>query len=80
MLPERRYRQGVNGLPFRFRITIKAPFRGLLDSAASFYDPKRLIQRNLPQLLEEQEKRAAPPTTPPVTGPVIQPPASETTP
>ncbi|UVO51706.1 YdbH domain-containing protein [Sphingomonas sp. SUN019] len=63
-------------LPFVFNIRIKAPFRGLLDSAASFYDPKRLIQRNLPQLLEEQEKRAAPPTMPPV----IQPPASETMP
>ncbi len=57
-------------LPFVFNIRIKAPFRGLIDSAASFYDPKRLIQRNLPTLLEEQNKRADPP--------VIQPPASET--
>ncbi len=57
-------------LPFVFNVRIAAPFRGLIDSAASFYDPKRLIERNLPALLEEQEKRAAPPT--------IQPPASET--
>ena len=58
-------------LPFIFNIRIKAPFRGLLDATASFYDPRRLIQRNLPQLIEEQNKRAAPP---------IQPPASETVP
>lgn len=56
-------------LPFVFNVRIKAPFRGLIDSAASFYDPKRLIDRNLPALLEEQNKRAAPPT--------IQPPASD---
>jgi hypothetical protein len=56
-------------LPFVFNVRIKAPFRGLIDSAASFYDPKRLIDRNLPALLEEQNKRADPPA--------IQPPASE---
>lgn len=64
-------------LPFVFNVRIKAPFRGLIDSAASFYDPKRLIDRNLPALLEEQNKRALPPTngaTP------IQPPASENMP
>lgn len=53
-----------------FNIRIKAPFRGLLDSVASFYDPRRLIERNLPALLEEQEKRTAAPTP-------VQPPASE---
>ncbi|PAX09404.1 YdbH domain-containing protein [Sphingomonas lenta] len=57
-------------LPFVFNIRIKAPFRSLIDSAASFYDPKRLIQRNLPALLMEQNKRAAPPQ------PQVQPPAS----
>ncbi|MBI0473897.1 hypothetical protein D9601_00780 [Sphingomonas sp. MA1305] len=55
-------------LPFVFNVQIKAPFRGLLDSAQSFYDPSRLIQRNLPALLEEQRKQG------------IQPPASETVP
>lgn len=59
-------------LPLVFNIKITAPFRGLIDSAASFYDPKRLIERNLPALIEEQEKRAAPPASPPA----IQPPAS----
>ena len=55
----------------------QAPFRGLLDSAQSFYDPRRLIQRNLPALLDEQNKRAAPPVT---VKPAIQPSASETVP
>ncbi len=58
-------------LPFVFNIRIQAPFRGLLDATASFYDPKRLISRNLPQLLEDERRRAGPP---------IQPPASETVP
>ncbi|OJU14752.1 MAG: hypothetical protein BGN95_11810 [Sphingomonas sp. 66-10] len=61
-------------LPFVFNVRIKAPFRGLLDSVASFYDPKRLIERNLPALLEEQEKqqqKAKPPAAP------VQPTASE---
>jgi len=56
-------------LPFVFNVRIKAPFRGLLDSAASFYDPKRLIARNLPTLLEEQQKQAKPaPVQPPASG------------
>lgn len=65
-------------LPFIFDVRIKAPFRGLLDSAQSFYDPRRLIQRNLPALLDEQNKRAAPPATSTTTP--IQPSASETVP
>lgn len=64
-------------LPFVFNVRIKAPFRGLLDSAQSFYDPRRLIQRNLPALLEEQNKRAAPPAP---NASTIQPLASETVP
>ena len=52
-------------LPFVFNITIKAPFRGLLDSAQSFYDPSRL----LPQLIDRERRKA-----------VIQPPASATVP
>ena len=57
-------------LPFVFNIRIKAPFRGLLDSAQSFYDPSRLIQRNLPALLERQQQRKTIQPAP------IQPPAS----
>ena len=57
-------------LPFVFNIRIRAPFRGLLDATASFYDPRRLIERNLPQLIERQNRAAQP----------VQPPASETVP
>jgi hypothetical protein len=66
-------------LPFVFNIRITAPFRGLIDSVASFYDPKRLIDRNLPALIEEQNRRAQPlPNQPPARQPpAIQPSASE---
>jgi translocation and assembly module TamB len=64
-------------LPFVFNVRIKAPFRQLIDSAQSFYEPRRLIERNLPTLIEEQNKRAKPPT-PPTTP--VQPPDSRTMP
>ncbi|WP_332799081.1 YdbH domain-containing protein [Sphingomonas sp. PB2P12] len=69
-------------LPFVFNIRIKAPFRGLLDSAQSFYDPKRLIQRNLPALLQQQAAPPPPepPSKPTPTLPTIQPPASRIVP
>lgn len=64
-------------LPFVFNIRIKAPFRGLIDSARSFYSPELLIERNLPALLEEQNRQrsAGEPTPTP-----IQPPASRNMP
>ncbi|MEH3046696.1 hypothetical protein, partial [Sphingomonas adhaesiva] len=49
-------------LPIVFNITIRAPFRGLIDSAASFYDPQRLVARNLQSLIEEQNRQTAPST------------------
>lgn len=55
-------------LPFVFNVTVRAPFRQLLDSVQSYYDPTRLIERNLPALLREQEQRG------------VQPSASETKP
>ena len=64
-------------LPFVFNIRIEAPFRGLIDSAQSFYDPKRLVGRNLPALIEEQNKRAAEAAGSP---PPVQPPASRKVP
>lgn len=70
-------------LPLIFNVRIAAPFRQLIDSAQSYYDPRRLIERNLPQLIEEQNKRvrerAVPGTTPSSTqaDKPVQPPASE---
>jgi hypothetical protein len=56
------------GLPFRFNITIRAPFRGLLNSAQSFSDPRALIGQALPSAA------TAAPATP------VQPKESETVP
>lgn len=38
-----------SNLPFRFNITIRAPFRGLLNSAQSLNDPRGLIRQALPR-------------------------------
>lgn len=43
-------------LPLVFNVRINAPFRQLLDSVQSWYDPRRLIERNLPTLIEEQKR------------------------
>ena len=43
-------------LPFVFNVRISAPFRQLLDSVQSWYDPRRLIERNLRSLIEEQNR------------------------
>jgi hypothetical protein len=39
--------QSLTGLPFKFNITIRAPFRGLINSAQSLTDPRGLISRSL---------------------------------
>ena len=60
-------------LPFVFNVRISAPFRQLLDSVQSWYDPSRLIERNLPSLIEEQkraEEAAKPAVQPRESGPV----------
>jgi hypothetical protein len=67
-------------LPFVFNVRIKAPFRSLIDSAQSLYDPRRLIERNLPALIEEQNKHARPPAPPVPPATPIQPLDSRTTP
>lgn len=74
-------------LPIVFNVRIQAPFRQLIDSAQSFYDPSRLVQRNLQALIAEQNRLAGqpapstttpgqpvPPATPPGQGPAPAPP------
>lgn len=43
------------GLPFRFNIEIRAPFRGLIDSAKTFVDPSGLIRQSLPPGLDANQ-------------------------
>ena len=69
-------------LPFVFNIQVRAPFRQLIDSVQSYYDPSRLVERNLPSLIEDYNRQhpEAPLQTPPAPVPpptAIQPTESE---
>lgn len=62
-------------LPFAFNIRINAPFRQLLTSARSLYDPTILIDQNLPALLRAQreaERAGQPPPEPTPPNPPVQ--------
>lgn len=64
-------------LPFVFNVRITAPFRSLLDTARSFYDPSLLMQRNLPELIQREKNSKPAPIQPPAiqtgeSGPVPQ--------
>ena len=61
-------------LPFRFNVNVRAPFRQLIDSVRSYYEPARLIERNLPALLQPT------PTPTPTPAAPVQPPESENRP
>lgn len=66
----------VQRLPFTFNIRITAPFRQLLNTAQGLYDPKVMIERNLPELIRQQrgpeQNRGIEPGRE-----TVQPPASE---
>lgn len=51
----------ASGLPFRFNVTVRAPFRGLLGTAASFSDAREVIRSAAPK---EEAAPATPPTVP----------------
>lgn len=61
----------IEKLPIVFNVRINAPFRQLLSSAKSFYDPSILIDQNLPALIAAQKSSQDPP---------VQPAESETVP
>jgi hypothetical protein len=63
-------------LPFVFNVTIRAPFRQLIGSVQSFYDPNSLPKDKIRELLDEEQQPA--PATP--VKPTIQPPESEAVP
>ncbi|MGK6317876.1 hypothetical protein, partial [Neorhizobium sp. DT-125] len=62
-------------LPFVFNVRINAPFQQLLDSVQSWYDPSRLIERNLDALIEEEQRQSG--EAPPAPGQPVQPPESD---
>jgi translocation and assembly module TamB len=51
-------------LPIEFNVKINAPFRQLISSAKSLYDPSVLIDQNLFQLIEAQRARQQAPVQP----------------
>jgi hypothetical protein len=56
----------LQALPFRFNVQIRAPFRGLISTARSFYDPGFLVRDRLPAGFEPADGDPGP----------VQPPAS----
>lgn len=69
------------GLPFIFNVRIEAPFRGLLNSAASLADPTQLIRASLgPQFAPVDESGSASKNGPAQeNGLAVQPPDSDKT-
>ncbi|MEY4269064.1 MAG: hypothetical protein RLZZ58_280, partial [Pseudomonadota bacterium] len=67
-------------LPLIFNVRIAAPFRQLISSAQSLYDPTILIEQNLPALRRQQEERRAKEQSLKEKGAAVQPGASEDVP
>lgn len=64
----------VTRLPFRFNITITAPFRGLVNSAQTFVDPSLLLRNSSSGVVAVPSPTpSAGPAAPPPNQPPIQP-------
>lgn len=53
----------LQALPFRFNVQIRAPFRGLISTARSFYDPGVLVRDRLPAGFEPAPAAVQPPAS-----------------
>jgi translocation and assembly module TamB len=60
----------VEKLPIVFNVRINAPFRQLITSAKSLYDPTQYIREQLPQLLEAERLKKNLPVQPRESDPV----------
>lgn len=52
--------RGLSHLPFKFNIVVRAPFRGLLNTATTFADPSGLLHGKPVQPQESDDKGEAP--------------------
>ncbi len=67
--------RNLTGLPFKFNIVVRAPFRGLTNSASAFVNPGALLGG---AVKDGTAVSADAPATPPATAtPAVQPPLSE---
>lgn len=60
----------IHNLPFRFNISVRAPFRSLLGTARSYVDPSLLLKGGLPVPGTSERVAPDPGVQPPVSGPV----------
>ncbi|MDE2340099.1 MAG: YdbH domain-containing protein, partial [Alphaproteobacteria bacterium] len=63
----------LTGIPFKFNIQIKAPFRSLFNTARTLQDPSDLVSADLPKQLKVVD---TPPATPNPAPTAVHPPAT----
>ncbi len=69
--------RAIAKIPFEFNIKITAPFRQLIFSARSYYNPELLIEQNLPALIRAQDEATRAGQAGTEDEPGVQPPVSE---
>jgi hypothetical protein len=60
----------ITRLPFRFKITISAPFRGLVNSAQTFVDPSIVLRNTAAGAIEVEPPAGTVPPPSPVQPPI----------